>query len=482
MLLPRVAILVSVGLFQPVVALAAASVSLIAPEDHTVMGDGPTEIRARVTNDATGSVDLVEFKFANLNNSYDYAEGQQILAPTGWFVSFLNADRAEFTAGSPAAQIPNGGTLDFTLLLLGNGATEIPRGLVDATDRWDSVLVRHGAGPVDTLAGPTWTRHGLELTLAATPASVGTGGTVVVRYLIENRTTDIVAKTGIVPTPTGAPVVTPAGAVTGPAATTPASLASLALDAAGELTWTGTAQFPASATFRSRVRNATTTTTSPTVDSNRVVIGRFTALLEVTPVSGISGSTFDVTMTVTNRNVLSLGGVTPSQNPATRSAITDPLSIGTATMVKTSGPTPASAPTLGPGNAVVFTWTYTATGAAGATVAFQGGAIANGTANVTALAVSNTAKLALMSFGVVPDSISAGDTGPLTFVIGNGTAFDLAEDFRFQFPTCMTIASFTPVPGYSGAIGGGGNRVIYTRSVIHTCISTLTAFSQSRPR
>jgi len=451
-----------VGLLQPSAAFAAATVTLVAPFDHTVMGNGPTRLQARVTNDASGAVDRVEFRFNNGgNDAYDYALLQQSTAPAGWSVTVLTANRAEFTAGSAGVQIPNNGSLDFTLWLIGNAGTEISRANTDQADRWDQVIIRHGAGPTDTLAGPTWARHGFKLTLEATPASAPVGGAVVLRYLVENRTSSAVSKTGIASIP-AAPTVVPAGAVTGPAATSPATLPALAQNAAGEMSWTGTAQVGPSASFRARVlTNAGGTTSSPTVDSNAVAIGRFTAVLEVAPTSGISGSTFNVAMTVTNHDTTSLGGVTPSRDPVTRSAIVDPLSIGTAGVVKTSGPVPPSVSSLGPGDSVVFRWVYTATGAAGTTVRFQGGAIANGTPNVTGLAVSNAAEIVLKSFGVTPGSIS--NSGPLTFTAGNGTAFDFLENFRFNFPNGFAVSSVTPVAGYTAVISGGDKIVTYTR-------------------
>lgn len=458
---PRVAAVLFVGLLQPSAALAAATVTLVAPYDHTLMGEGPTRLVARVTNDASGAIDQVEFRFNNTNNAYDYPDLQQVTAPAGWSVD-TNADRATFNAQTPGDRIPDNGSLEFTLWLTGNGGLEITRANTDVSDRWDDVRVTHVGGVTDTLTGPTWTRHGFKLTLEATPASVAVGGAVELRYLVENRSTGA-SKTFIASTPS-APVVTPAGAVVGPAGTSPATL-SLAANAAGEMTWTGTATAGPSATFRAQVLTTFGgTTSSPTVDSNTVAIGRFTAALEVTPISGISGSTFDVEMTVTNHDTVSLGGVVPSQDPASRSAIVDPLSIGTATMTKVSGPTPASMPSLGPGDSVVFRWSYTASGAIGSTIQFQGGAIANGAPNVTGTATSNAAELSIISATVRPDSIARGDSGPLTFLLGNGSNFDFQENFWFKFPAGFKVSSPpTPVPGYTANISGGGTQVTYTR-------------------
>lgn len=454
-------------LLAPSAAEAAASATLVAPYNFTVMGDGPTQLRVRVTNQSASPVDQVEFRFANTGaatcgtENYDFPAEQAVTVPPGWSAT-TNANRAIFAADTGADQIPNGAFVDFDLRLTGNGGAAILQSGTDQSDCFDFVIVDHADGTTDNIAdasGPVWTRHGFALFLDATPASSIVGGGVSLRYLVANRTNSATAKT-IASNP-AAPATVPAGSATGPAATTPATL-SLAGGASGEMSWSGTIASGPSFRFQTRVTSSTGgTTTSPTVLSSEVSVGAFTSQLAIVPPK-IASTTepFTLELTVQNNGTVALGNVRPSADPATRSATTDMVFTGSAAVTKLSGPTPASVSSLAPGQSVIFRWTYDVNGAPPDSIQFQGGAIANGTPNVTALATSNLVELGWYSINVVPRSISRGEVGPIVFQVAQNLGFAIDQNLQLNFPAGFSVAAAS-LPGYTVTISGGNRQVVF---------------------
>ncbi|MBU0702758.1 MAG: Ig-like domain-containing protein, partial [Chloroflexi bacterium] len=173
------------------------------------------------------------------------------------------------------------------------------------------------------------------------------------------------------------------------------------------------------------------------VQSDKVAIGNFTALLEVTPVSIIAGQDVIVRMRVYNNSGGTLGTVRPSTLGF----------VGDASIVSFSGPSPPVVPSLPDGSTTTFEWTYTLTGTVGSTYAFTGTASAQGP-RVANVARSNGGAISQYSAYVTPRRVGSGTATPLDLVFtvaNNGGA--TIEKFEFVLPSGFTDS------------GGGGETV-----------------------
>ena len=171
----------------------------------------------------------------------------------------------------------------------------------------------------------------------------------------------------------------------------------LAVGETSTIKWIFSADATGTVYFTSRAQDTTVTATSKSADSGVVVIGNFTAIVSVTPLSGISGQQVTVTMTVNNNGTSTLTNVVPTLTPG-----------GTATATLVSGPTPASIATLGAGESGSFEWTYTITGTLGQTYFFTGFATSD-TLNTNS-ALSETGLITVYSATVTPDTVVTGTT------------------------------------------------------------------------
>lgn len=440
-----------------------ANYSLVdAEKSFTVMGEAIAPLTVSVKNTLSAPVTVIELTAPNGQN---FADLQAFVIVAGWTASLPSSNVVRF---STSTALPANQSVTFPLFLTGLAGAAIPASNKDETDRLTSVRLNAallGCGAMGAQCQP-WKRHGLALTLVATPESVRIGETVRLEYRVENRST--AAKNNIQSVP-AAPTTTVAGAVTGPAATTPASV-DINTNRAGALFYDAVAALDDTTfQFRAFARDGSGTTSSPPRTSNRVAVGDLTAILFVEPTTAISGQAFDVVMRVQNN------GQTNTSDPALfgTSAIgnvrpaADPTFTGTAaSSTRLAGPEPALVPSLAYKGSAEFRWSYSATAPGVATYSFSGQAVGNGTQSV--VGNSNVGTIAPATLTVFPRSIARGDTGPLTFTAANDTGTDFTGKLVLQFPPDFddpnAITGVTDPPGYVSTItnGAGGARVTYT--------------------
>lgn len=162
--------------------------------------------------------------------------------------------------------------------------------------------------------------------------------------------------------------------------------------------------------FSSYASNSSGTATSKQASTGTVVIGDFTAVTEVTPLSVISGQKVFVTVTASNNSGTTLTDIIPS------------LAAGaSASATLVAGPEPASLNTLAPGESAEFKWEYTITGTLGQTYNFTGSASSD-TINTNS-ATSETGSVATYTVTVSPGTVSTGTTSfsPTWTVYNNGS-------------------------------------------------------------
>ncbi len=157
-------------------------------------------------------------------------------------------------------------------------------------------------------------------------------------------------------------------------------------------------------------RNGAGTATSKNAASGLIVIGDFTAVVDVSPLSVISGQSVFVSMTVSNNGSTTLTNISPTLNPG-----------GTAASSLVAGPDPVSLATLPPGERVVFEWEYTITGTIGQTFSFAGSATSD-TINTNSSS-SATGSIVTYTVTVMPGTVTTGATSftPTWTVYNNGS-------------------------------------------------------------
>lgn len=387
------------------------------PGNVVVMGDAAAALNFVVTNTSTscsqGPLKRIRFSL----DAGVYNIGTPTTWPTGWeVVEFRNAGSGQayviFEADTSPGLLP-GESQPFMIHVRG----PIGRTNADAQDALSVTATNY------TLSGsaPTWPRKGLALSFSAAPASVGVGDLINLVLMVTNRSST--AQNTIAPLL----VAAPAGLVTLVSGPTPANL-TLSAGASGIINYTYRAVAEGLVTFTGRAANSNVS--SKNIDANDVIIGDFTTQLEVTPLQIVGGQQVAVRMRVANNGAIALGNVTPG-------ALT--LSGGV-TVDSFSGPTPKKVPSLAPGSATTFEWTYTLNGATGSTFTFAGAATANGPV-VTNVAQSDTGILASYAAFVTPASVGAG-TGStsLRFTVFNNGGVNLNRIY-FQLPTGFTFSS-----------------------------------------
>lgn len=392
------------------------------PANVIVMGDAAAALNFVVTNTSTvcGAGPLKRIKFEVAADVYNI--GTPTIGPAGWKVlEFKNAGGGQayvIFVADPSPGLAPGESLTFTIHVRGpfkQANADVPDALsVTATDY--------------TLTGsaPTWPRKGLALSVSAAPSSVGVGKQFTVVLMVTNRSNT--TQNNIAPTLT----VSPAGLATRISGPSPSTL-SLASGASGIMTYVYRAEAEGIVGFTGSAANSAVS--SKSIVSNAVVIGDFTAQLEITPVQIVSGQQVTVRMRVANNGAVALGQVTPS-------ALT---LVGGVTVSAFSGPSPKKVASLAPGSATTFEWTYTLNGATGNTFAFEGRATADGPVTTNA-ARSNTGILARYAAFVTPAAVGAGTTPtpPLRFTVSNSGGVNLNRIY-FQLPTGFTFSSGTGI-------------------------------------
>lgn len=229
--------------------------------------------------------------------------------------------------------------------------------------------------------------------------------------------------------------------------------------------WIYTATSIGNVAFSARAVDVTTTAQSLNETSNNVAIGDFTATLNITPASVVSGQTVTTTMTVQNNTSTALVNITPSALTA------PPACLATETLV--TGPTPTFIPSLVPGGSGIFTWTHTITGTKGQTYCLSGSASANGPISSTA-STSNAGTISSYSATVSPTSVPSGTVNQtFTYTVYNGGSCNInrvtidiptqatcgATGFCYSGATAISPAGWT----VSTSFGTAPDNVRFTR-------------------
>ncbi|MDP2166724.1 MAG: NEW3 domain-containing protein [Thermodesulfovibrionales bacterium] len=413
-------------------AFAASRVgyyTITLPADTaTTMGDSSFTMPITVNNLATstGSIAYVRLEF----NTSIYDVSLSGSPPSGWTLANTNNGEGHafvlFT--TTTTPIAPGGSQTFTVTLTGRSATNIFSAASDQTDTLD-----YGSNRTVMTVGPsfnnnyfdknatgnadTWKRKALYSSISATPASIGSGGTITVIQTVVNRSNTTLNNVQ----PVGNPTITTTGTagatlLSGPA---PSSVASMAAGASETFTWTYTASGSGSLQFCNSARNGTSTATSKNSCSGYVAVGDFTAYLTVTPSQIVNGQSVTVTMTVTNNGSASIHNIRPTLNPPAGST-------------NVSGPTPASIGNLaGGGASSTFQWVYTLTGSVGTTFTFSGYARDQNDTGQYSLpnpTYSNQVVISAYSVSVSPTDVPSGSANvTLAFTVINNGGYPLRQ-------------------------------------------------------
>jgi uncharacterized repeat protein (TIGR01451 family) len=400
------------------------------PGTAVTMGDPVATVPITITNDPTSSASIDYVRLWFPASAYDLSSST--IAPTGWQVTQLvnaGAGNTFIVFETSTAPIPPGASLTFDVVLTGDGDANIPAAASDQTDALEQSRVRAGTRTfTDPPSLPTWQRLGLAVDILAIPPSVGVNGLIDVTMRIANRST--AGQVGITSTLAAAG----SGGVARLSGPMPAALAVPAGES-GIITYTYRATAAGQVNFSGSAANAAVT--SLLTESDPVVIGDFTALIQVLPETIIAGQELRVRMTVQNNSPIALGNVRPSSLTL----------IGTASVDSFSGPKPPVVPSVGAGESTTFEWTYVLTGTVGSTYAFSGYAIANGPLT-TNVARSNEGSISVYGVTVAPNRIGSGAPTPVTlaFSVSNNGGTDV-DEVVIGLPTGW---------GYQSASGGYG--------------------------
>ncbi len=184
---------------------------------------------------------------------------------------------------------------------------------------------------------------------------------------------------------------------------------------ASTITWIFQAGAAGEVYFRALSNDTTGNATSKVATSNTVIIGDFTALTTVSPLSVISGQTVTVLMDVYNNGSTTLTNITPSLSAG-----------GSATATLASGPDPASIATLPSGDTGQFEWQYVITGTLGQTFNFTGSATSDTVG--TNPSTSETGVIVVYAVSVNPALLSTGATNvTLTWTVYNNAVIEVKQ-------------------------------------------------------
>ncbi len=344
-----------------------------------------------------------------------------------------------YMANSTSDALEPGAAQTFTVAVLGRSNGVFERDAEDKTDSLESQQGQNGTiiksgNQTFALQGniASWPRRGLAVSIVAIPPSVAVDALITVTMVIDNRST--VSQPNITRTLT----FTPTGMVTLTNGPIPLTL-TLSSGESEVVTHTYQAATEGIVIFEGLAANVTVT--SDEIQSNEVVIGDFTALMEVVPTTIVAGQDVTVRLRVYNNS----GGMLGNIRPAT------PGFAGTAQVLNSSGPSPPVVPSLPAGSTTTFEWTYTLTGTVGSTYAFTGTASANGPL-VTNVAQSNSGIISQYSAYVTPRRVGAATSTPLSlaFTVANNGATTI-DNFEFVLPS-----GFTDSGGNGETIGSVG--------------------------
>jgi hypothetical protein len=469
------------GLLASPLLQTAYTYTIASTADSAVtMGDMVDTLSFVLTNTGNDSGKPVDYVRLDFNATY-YDVSYATTAPAGWSVAEIkNAGEGQtyviYTADSSSdALVPND-SIAFSVGVVGVSSGVFARDTADQTDALDSATVRYQEfapkkqDETFTLQGSiaSWPRRGLALSVVAEPPSVSVGEYITVTMVIDNRST--ASQSSI----TSTLIVTPTGLVTPTTGPLPSGLM-LASGASGVITYTYQAASQGTVVFQGSSANSNVT--SDEAQSNDVVIGNFTALLEVVPTSIVAGQDVTVRMRVYNNTGGTLGNVRPSALGF----------VGDAAVDSFSGPSPPVVASLPDGSTTTFEWTYTITGTVGSTYAFTGTASANGPL-MTNVAQSSSGSLSEFSGFVTPPRVGGGTATPLdlVFTVANKGGVTINQ-IEFRLPTGFTASggsgetvgsvgvpcswsysggTFTPGGGCGGLPTGGTAALTITFSAI----------------
>ena len=431
----------SVGL-GPVQAIAAAAqpsvylYTITLPSDTAVvMGEHWAVLPFTVGNDPSSSTSVDSVLIEVSAGTYWIHEATA--APPGWQVTQIKNAGAglafvQFDATNPATAIAPGSSLTFDVIVAGYKFGVFPTAPSDTTDTLRGATIK-GGGTTFTLSGtlPTWPRRALSATLSASPSSVGVGGTIALIMEVTNHSA--ITQTSIVPS---MPLVTGDGSATRSSGPSPATL-TLGPGQAGSFTWTYSAVSSGEVVFSASASNSVASTALER--SAPVQIGQLTAVLDLEDPQVIGGQVATVNMRVQNNGASAVLDVVPSALST----------LGTATVVPTSGPEPPIVPYLDAGATASFRWTYTINGSVGAAYAFSGTAsAAGGLSSNVATSVQGTIRRYEVTiaprYAVVDTTNQA-----LVFEVTNGGAVDV-NAIDFTIPPEFTYAAGNASGGYDG--------------------------------
>lgn len=417
--------------------------TLTLPSDaHTVMGDSTATLVFNMANDP-GSTRNIRFIRMDFDPSVYYVSSSSV-APAGWYIGTISntGSSARITFLAITDDLAPGENADFTVVLNGSGDGPITADVNDMTDTLTGMLVKDNPWGNRTFTGtpPAWPRHSLAVSYSAVPPSVGIGDPITLLALVTNRST--VTQSSVQPTGI---TVSGTGGATYSSGPVPAS-ATLDPGENQVFTYSFTAVSSGTAVFTGSAFNGTGLVTAYPAASNTVVIGDFTATMDISSASIISGQQVTVTMTVKNNGSGVLAGITPSISTS-----------GTASLALDSGPTPAAIGNLPAGTTGIFEWVYTVSGSPGDTYGFTGQATS--TTLTTNTAVSPTGSVAVYAVVPSPATVASGATNvSLNFTVYNNGSSGVRQ-VRITTPPGSSYTGASAPPGWSIQTGGNPVRV-----------------------
>jgi fibronectin-binding autotransporter adhesin len=433
---------IQAGLLASPLLQTTYTYTIVATDDSAViMGDMVDTLSFVLTNTGSDSGKPIDYVRLDFDATY-YDVSYATTAPAGWSVDEIkNAGVGQtyvvYTADSSSDGLAPNDSIVFSVGVVGVSSGVFERDTADQADELDSATVRYQkfapkGKDEETFALQggiaSWPRRGLALSIVAEPPSVSVGGYITVTMVIDNRST--ASQSSI----TSTLIVTPTGLVTPTTGSTPSSL-TLASGNSGVITYTYQAAKQGTVVFQGLSANSNVTSGEEASDA--VVIGNFTALLEVAPTSIVAGQDVTVRLRVYNNTGGTLGNVRSSTLGF----------VGDATVDSFSGPSPAVVASLPDGSTTTFEWMYTITGTVGSTYAFTGTASANGPLT-TNVAQSNSGSLSEFSGFVIPPRVGVGTATPLdlVFTVANKGGVTISQ------------IEFTPPSGFT-ASGGSGETI-----------------------
>lgn len=389
-------------------------------------------ITLRVTNTNTGantteSINRVRFRFPSgmIINTTGH------IAPAGWSWSIdIQNNRITFTSGNQTYNIVTNNFKDFVISL------NVQPANTDIVENLSEVRVRYSPGnntvTKNNLTNVSWARRGLKIiSMLASPEILNSGDPFTLTISVQNLS--LVTQSNITANP-NPPAETSTGGFD-PSTTSNPIIPSLGVLATANLVYNYTtlASDEGTVYFTCNVRNGNNNTTGISTNSNTVYIGRFKVVISYDIPCPLTEEKINVVMTVTNNNPYSLTNVTPYLS-----------THGTASLVRLSGPVPATIPILNSGNTATFSYIYQISGSYNDTFYFSGYAIGTKTTpppgiRQTPIYTTNTGYLREYEINLGPNKVSSGVRNYfLTFTLQNKANNACPVDSNYNINSLIT--------------------------------------------